>query len=77
LASRLRSRCPPRRDRGVEAVSHEAWKSALALASGDRVLAGRLVERSARDVLLRLVLKHLSMSEDEFWRMVAREVEEP
>lgn len=58
-------------------MSHEAWKSALALAAGDRKLAARLVETSQRAVLTTLVCKALGISEAEFWRLVAEDIERP
>ena len=58
-------------------MSHEAWKSALAMAAGDRVLAGRLVERSARSVVITLLCKSIGMTEAEFWRLVAKDIKEP
>ena len=58
-------------------MSHEAWKSAIALAHGDRKLAARLVERSERAVLVTLLCKSIGMIEAEFWRLVAKDIEEP
>ena len=58
-------------------MSHEAWKSAIALAAGNRVLAARLVERSERAVVITLLCKSIGMTEAEFWQLVAKDIEEP
>ena len=58
-------------------MSHEAWTSAIAMAAGDRKLAARLVERSERAVLVTLLCKSIRMTEAEFWRLVAKDIEEP
>ena len=58
-------------------MSHEAWKSAIAMVAGDRSLAARLVERSERAVLVTLLCKSIGMTEAEFWRLVAKDIEEP
>ena len=58
-------------------MSHEAWTSAIAMAADDRKLAARLVERSERAVLVTLLCKSIGMTEAEFWRLVAKDIEEP
>ena len=40
-------------------------------------LAARIVERSARSVVITLLCKSIGMTEAEFWRLVAKDIEEP
>ncbi len=61
----------------MKTCDHLAWKAALALAAGDSKLASRVVECSQRAVLTRLVCKTLGITEAEFWRQVAKDIEAP
>jgi hypothetical protein len=60
----------------ADAAKAEAWRVAKLLAQGDRGLASVTMHNAELDVIRKLLCLRLAGGEAEYWRMIAKELEQ-